>query len=285
MTGISHMNSTSKYALSAFAAMLSVSAQSQTVINASDNAGNYSAWPQAASSGSGFGNWSYNNATPNGGFSGEFLGTSYTANGGGINSGTGNAFGFYANQGANAEAQAIAPFSAGSLTANQTFSVQMQDHSITDNGGQEGFSLQDNSGNNIFQFYFNGGASDYFLNVWTGIATGVQVDSGVGYSSGPLTLSFTQGSADAWSFAIYEGSTLTATLSSVSTGDSLWNNTISQVDMFSLNGGSARTMGDNDNLYFNNLQVSSPAAVPEPSTLVLCGLSGLAALAVIRRRN
>lgn len=265
--------------------MLSVSAQSQTVINASDNAGNYSAWPQAANNGSGFGNWSYINTTPNGGFSGEFLGTSYTANGGGINSSSGNAFGFYANQGASAEAQAIAPFSAGSLTANQTFSVQMQDHSITDNGGQEGFNLQDSSGNNIFQFYFNGGTSDYSLNIWTSIATGVPVDTGVGYSSGPLTLSYTQGNGDAWSFAIYEGSTLTATLSSASTGDSLWNNTISQVALFSLNGGSARTMGDNDNLYFNNLQISSPAAVPEPSTMVLCGLSGLAALLAIRRRR
>lgn len=277
------MKPTSKYALSAFAAMLSVSAQSQTVI-ASDNAGNYSAWPQSANNGTGFGSWSFNNTTPNGGFSGQFLGTSYTANGGGINSGTGNAFGFYANQGASAEAQAIAPFSAGALTANQTFSVQMQDHSITDNGGQEGFSLRDSSGNNIFQFYFNGGASDYYVNIWTSIATGVQIDTGVGYSSGPLTLSFTQESGDAWSFSITEGSTAAGTLSSTSTGDSLWNNTISQVDLYSLNGGSARTAGDNDNLYFNNLQITA-AAVPEPTVMALYGVSGLVALFAFRRRQ
>ena len=276
------MKSTPKYALPACAVLLSVSAHSQTVI-ASDNAGNYSAWPQAANSGTGFGNWSFNNTTPNGGFSGQFLGTSYTANGGGINSGSGNAFGFYANQGASAEAQAIAPFSAGALAAYQTFSVQMQDHSITDNGGQEGFSLRDNAGNNIFQFYFNGGASDYYVNIWTSIASGVQLDTGVGYSSGPLTLSFTQEAGDGWSFSITEGSTPAATLSSTSTGDLLWNNTISQADLFSLNGGSARTAGDNDNLYFNSLQITA-AAVPEPSSIALIAVTGLAALFALRRR-
>ncbi len=270
-----------KHALPVLAAMAAASAHAQTGI-ASDNAGNYTTWggSQTANNGSGFGNWSYNNTTPNGGFSGQFLGNSGEYGNGNINSGSGNAFGFYANQGANAEAQAIAPFSGGALAANQTFSLQMQNHFIANNGGQEGFSLQDGSGNNIFQFYFNGGSGDYFINVWTGIATGVQVDTTVGYTATPLALSFTQGAGNAWSFSIYEGSTLENTLTSASTGDSLWSSSISRVDLFSLNGGSSRS-SDNDDLFFNNLQITS---VPEPSTMVLFGLSGLAALMAVRRR-
>lgn len=271
------MNCLPKYALCAFAATLSLSARSQTVV-ASDNAGNYTSWPQAANNGTGFGNWSYNNTIPNGGFSGQFLGASCN-----INSGSGNAFGFYANSAASAEAQATAPFSEGSLTANQTFSIQMQNNGITDDGGQVGFSLQDSSGDNIFQFYFNGGQSDYYLNVYTAEATPVQISTGVGYTSGAMTLDFTQGSGDAWSFSFYEGSTLETTLNSSGTGDSLWANTISQADLYSLNGGSTRTMGDNGNLFFNNLQITAP--VPEPSTLALCGISGLTTLFFFRRRR
>jgi len=258
------------------AAFLPVAASAQI---ASDNAGNYSTWPQTANNGTGFGNWSYNNTTPNGGFSGEFLGSSYTSNGGGINSGNGNAFGFYANSGTFAEAQAIAPFSAGSLTANQTFSVQMQDHFIGDSGGQEGFSLQNSSGNDIFQFYFNGGSSDYYLNVWTGPTTSVQVDTTVGYTSSPLTLDYSQGSGDTWAFSILEGSTTVATLSSASTGDLIWQNGISQADLYSMNGGDLGNQ--NDNVYFNNLNI---VATPEPSTTVL-GAAGLATLLLLRRRR
>jgi len=247
--------------------------------NASDSANNYSSWPQTANNGTGFGNWSYNNTTPNGGYSGEFLGSSYTGNGGGINSANGNAFGFYANQGNYAEAQATAPFSAGSLTAYQTFSVQMQNHFIGDSGGQEGFSLQNSSGNDILQFYFNGGSSDYYLNIWTGISTSMQVDTTVGYTSSPLTLDYSQGSGDTWSFSIAEGGSTVATLSSTTTGDLLWENAISQVDLYSVNGSDS---GDqNDNVYYNNLSV---VTTPEPSSVVL-GAAGLATLLLLRRRR
>jgi len=255
----------------AVAVLFARSVEAQTVTNAADNAGNYSSWPQAANNGSGFGSWSYNNTTPNGGFSGQFLGGSPN-----INSGSGNAFGFYANNGASAMSSAILPFSGGSLTAGQTFSIQMQNGNITDNGGRVGFSLQNNSAVDLFQFYFNGGSSDYYINV-----SGTQVDTGAGFTSGPMTLQFSQGAGNAWAFSLFQGNTLTAALSSVSTGDSLANNNISRVDLFSLNGGSSRTLGDNANLYFNNVMITT---VPEPTSVALAA-SGLALLYVIRRRR
>ena len=154
----------------------------------------------------------------------------------------------------------------------------MQNHFIGDTGGQIGFNLQNSSGNNIFQFYFNGGASDYYINVWTGIAAGIQIDAGVGYTSSPLTLDYSQGSGNSWAFSILQGNTLLATLTSASTGDSIWQNGISQVDLFSLNGGNLGNQ--NDNAFFNNLMVTTP----EPSTMVL-GASGMATLLLLRRRR
>ncbi len=258
---------------SAIAGAATLAAHAQITV-ASDNAGNYSAWPQTANNGTGFGNWSFNNTTPNGGYSGQFLGASS-----GINSGNGNAFGFYANSGTYAAAHAIAPFSAGSLSANQTFSIQYQNGNIGDTGGQDGFNLQNSSGNNLFQFYFIGGLNDYYINVWTSSGSGVQVDTGVGYSSGPITLDYTQGSAGAWSFALLEGATTEATLSSTSTGDFIWQNGVSQADLYNQNGGNLGNQ--NANSYFNNLQITS---APEPTTLALGALSGLALLAARRRK-
>jgi len=253
-------------------------AQAQITV-ASDNTGNYSAWPQTANNGTGFGNWSFNNTTPNGGYSGEFLGSSYTGNGGGLNSGNGSAFGFYANSGTYAAANATAPFAAGSLTTGQTFSVQYQNDNIGDTGGLEGFNLQNSSGNELFQFYFIGGLTDYYIKVWTSSGSGVQLDTTVGYTSSPLTLDYTQGGAGAWTFSLLEGSTTEATLTSASTGDSIWQNGVSQVDLYNQNGGDLGNQ--NDNNYFNNLQITS---APEPGTVALGVLSGLVLLALRRRR-
>jgi hypothetical protein len=257
----------------ALSMLASASAGLSQTINASDNAGNYTSWTSGSTGGTGFGAWAFTDANGGTGFAGQFLSTGSST---GIDTG-GNAFGMFANGAASAEAQSLRPFSAGSLTANQTFSIQMQNGNVTDNGGQVGFNLQDSSANNLFQFYFAGGGADYNINVG-----GNQISTGVGFTSGPLTLSFSQGVGNAWSFSVFEGATLEAALSSISTGDSLSANDISQVNLYTLNGGAARTLGDNDNLYFNNLQIETQAT-PEPSA-VLLGMSGLATLYLIRRR-
>ena len=250
----------------------------QTTI-ASDNAATYttSTWTTGSTGGTGFGAWSLNN-NGNGGSAGQFVFSSADANGS-IDSANGNAFGMFANGAASAEAQALRTFSEGSLTANQTFSIQMLNGDVTDDGGQVGFSLQGSSADNLFQFYFAGGSSDYQLNVG-----GSAIDTGVGFTTGPLTLDFNQGAGDAWSFSISEGSTLEAEFSSASTGLSLADNDISQLDLVNLNGGSSRTMGDNGNVYFNNMAITTQA-VPEPANAALFAIGGLAMFWATRRRH
>ncbi len=259
---------------SAALALIPVTSFAQTI--ALDSAQNYSSgnWPAPApNNGFGFGNWSFNNTTPNGGFSGQFFGSS-----GGIDSANGNSFGFYANSGANAQSTVLRPFSSV-LTSYQTFSIKMQNGNVTDNGGQVGFNLQDNSGNNIFTFSFLGGGANYQIKLWQNPSSFTQVDTGVGFNGGGLTLSLTEGNGNNWSFAITTGSG-TTTLTSGGTGDMLDANNISQVQMFNLNGGASRTLGDNANLYFNNLQV-----VPEPGTLALLGTSLAAGIFFLRRQR
>lgn len=239
-----------------------------------DTAANYSGtWPSPApNNGFGFGAWSFNNTTPNGGFSGEFLGSS-----GGIDTG-GNSFGFYANNAANAQSQAVRAFGQ-TLTSYQTFSIQMQNGNVTDNGGQVGVFLRDSSQNNIFGFSFLGGGANYQLSIGQSPSSSVTVNTGVGFTSGAMTLSFTELAGDAWSFSITTGSG-TTTLTSSGTGVSLYENDISQVQILDQNGGSSRTLGDNGNFYVN-----SPEVVPEPATISLLGVSLVTGLVFYRRQR
>ena len=262
-----------------FSALASLSLHAQ---NASDNAGNYSSWGMGspnsgtqASQGTGFGPWTFINSTPDGGYSGEYLSGSGSYNDGGnaINSGNGSAFGMYANGANAAESQAIAPFSEGSILTYQTFSIQFMTDNIGDQGGQEGVDLQNSSSVNLFQIYFNGGSSDWYINVG-----GQQVDTGLGYTKEPLTFSYTQLPGDSWSFTISAQGGSSDTLTSASTGDFLSANNISQADVFNLNGNDSGNQ--NDNSYFNNIQV-----VPEPSSLAVFAVSGLGTLLAFRCRK
>jgi len=259
-------------------AALSLSACAQDSLSASDDAGNYSSWGMGNSSGNqasagiGLGPWSFINSTPDGGYAGEYLGTSigqdptapYN-----INSGNGDAWGFYANSAAFTTSQAIAPFT-GSLGVYQTFDIAMQNYFVG-TGTTNGFNLQNSSGGNLFSFYFVGGQSDYYIDVG-----GTQYGTGLGFTTNGLTLAFTQGTGDNWSFKISGPTVATITLTSGSTG-MLANNNISQVDMFNATGSGGG--GLQYNTYFNNIQI-----VPEPWTLTLMGLAGMA-LVVLRRRT
>jgi hypothetical protein len=272
------MISVKNLAIVTFSILASLSVHAQSV--ASDNTGNYSSWGMGspnsgtqASQGTGFGSWTFINSTPNGGFSGEFPGGSYSDGGNNINSGNGNAFGMYANGANAAESQAIAPFSEGSIQAYQTFSVQFMADNIGDQGGEEGVDLQNSSSVNLFSVYFTGGSSDWYINVG-----GQQVDTGMGFTKEPLTFSFTQLAGDGWSFTISAQGGSSDTLTSTGTGDLLSANNISQADVFNLNGNDGGNQ--NDNSYFNNIQI-----VPEPSSMAVFAISGLGTLLAFRCRK
>ncbi len=130
-------------------------------------------------------------------------------------------------------------------------------------GGSVGFSLRDSSHNNIFEFYFNGGANDYTINV-----SGTAVTTTVPFTASALNLAFTQGSGDSWSFSING-----VTYSSSSTGDNLSANDISEIRLFSY--------GNNNDIFFNNLAIT---AVPEPIKLALPIFGGLMLAAGLGRR-
>lgn len=244
-------------AVGAWACSLNLTSAALTV---SDSAGNYSSWgstatsaSQGAGSGSvGVSGWTYSNTTGSSSDSGSFLATGNQTS---ISSGNGNAWGLYANGGYTANA--VASFSGGNLLAGQTLSIQMQNNSIAA-GGSVGFSLYNSSGHPVLEYYFNGGGSDYNINVWQNSSTGNQISTTFGYTSGAQTLSFTQLSNNGWSFSING-----TQYGSSSTDGNLYDS-IDAIRFFDYQSGGG------GNVYFNNLQV-----VPEPVNVALGCFTGL----------
>jgi hypothetical protein len=269
-------------ALTVFTTLLSLRLYSSQ--DAYDNAGTYSTWPQTASEGAGFGNWSFYNSTPDGGSAGELLASStedgqrYNINGPVTEAGfSGNAFGFYANQGAYADAEAVAPFLGGSLAPGQIFSIQIQSGNVAA-GVMNGLSLQNSTGGNLFQFYSIGDQGDYFIDVG-----GQQIDTGSYYTIYGVILEYEQLAGDAWSVSIFtsgynEIAFYSATLSSTSTGVFLANDNISQVDLQEDSGGISAPNNSSYDMFFNSLMI-----VPEPSTFMLTCLSGMCGWLLIHR--
>ena len=263
---------------------LLVSANSRGALYAADNAGNYSAWGTTAgsgtqaSAGTGFGSWSFSNtAGGNSSQNGEFLKSSaQVGQSQNINSPSGNSWGLYANSGQTANA--IAPFSGGAMSAGQHLVLEMQNNYIQNSGGVVGFSLRDGSHNTILEFYFTGGGNDYQINVWQNASSGSPHTTSVGYTSGPLTLDFAQGSGNSWTLGITPTGGSTVSYSSSDYG-SLWESSISEIRFFDYNAGA----GDANNVYFNDLSL-----VPEPATWGLwsaVGLLGVGALKSWRGRR
>ncbi len=256
--------------------LLAITKPLDAALMGSDNAGNYSSWGSyqgsatQPSSGTGFGSWTFaNTAGGNQNQNGSFLGSSANINSGNVS------WGLYANNGQTANA--IAPFQGGALSAGQQLTLLMQNNGIQ-NGGTVGLSLRNSSQQNVLEFYFVGGQSTYTLNAYSAAGVGNAVSTGVGWTSGGLALSYSQGAGNSWSFSLRplanNGSTVT--FSSATLGN-LWNS-ISEVRFFNANAGN----GSGFDLFFNNLEV-----VPEPATwglLSACGLIGICGVRTIRQK-
>ena len=222
---------------------------------AEDSASNYSppTWGDGTNEGFGFGAWSL--------------------------SSTGDGGSYFGNVGGGAIDPAFAIFSGGtgtssvsrtfssSLTAGDTFSFDLA-HStnISSSGGEIGFQLI-NSGDVAITWKFVGGGS-----AWTMNDGGAGGDFGAGqlYAANQvLQFSFTYlGNNDySYTFGTGSGSNFTST------------NTISSINEFRFY---SNNQGSGDNFGVDNLTV-----IPEPSSIIMMALAGLAAggLTVLKRRK
>ncbi|SPE61292.1 exported hypothetical protein [Verrucomicrobia bacterium] len=264
---------------SAIVAVLALTASGAfAAATASDTAANYAGvWSTTPSSlGSGFGAWSItavNNTAPP--YSGTYLDqTSYGNSDAVLNSGY--AWGTYANGGDGSGAlDMVRAFNTGSGSAslvNQTFSVGLGSGGI---GGQ-GSSIVLGIGTAFTLSYAGGGPDNFALSVDGGAATAVPVDfaqlaAGIKVS---LTVSGALNStSEGYALAISPVAGGPAIYTGTGTFDSATYNTSS----FSY----ADNNTSNDQ-FVNDLNIT---AVPEPSSMLLFGSSGLVTLLAIRRRK
>ena len=179
---------------------LSANAVSPASDNASDPA-YASGWTSGSSGGTGWGGaWQMDppfNGPPNWGF---YIGSSTNNDGGDpgndgdIDSSGSKAWGIYAH--AYAFPSAVRPF-IGPMVPGQRFTIDMDNGNI-DAYQSVGFSLQDASGNNVFEFYASGEDTQYRLHD----STGLGVATGILFTGQGLHLEFTLTSTNAYSLSI-----------------------------------------------------------------------------------
>ena len=236
---------------------------------ASDDAANYASgtWISGSNLGTGFGAWALTNGT-NAGF---FIGSSQNNDGGtgNIDSGNGTSFGEFANSGDTSSA--VRSFTSGGsnsstiLGVGQGFSLKIDTGTIQATG-TVGWGLQNSSGTNRIEVYFKGGASNYTINI-----SGTEFDSGVGFSSAGLLMTFTQNASNGYSLKIGNTTITNSTTSNLGGSD------ISQFRVFNSNAGT----GGTSDQFFNN-----PTVVPEPSSIsLLLGSSFLGCCYLMKRRR
>jgi hypothetical protein len=253
---------------------------------ASDTAANYSntnspGWGVTPpNNGSGFGAWSItlNNAN-NPPYVGTYLDTGSPIVTGGFSWGT------YANgTGDNGMITMTRPFTAGgsgsSSLYNQTFSLDLASGGIGNgNGGPPNSELGFSIGTAFSFFYLGTGSDNFDFSVdprrapivtpvnFSELSSGLHISLGVG---GPLN-----GASESYTLTVspFLGG------SPYYTTTGTFNGSANSTSFFSYT--DSNTTG---NGYLNNLNITVEAA-PEPSSLALLGLSGLAAVFTVRRRK
>ncbi|MCC5850922.1 MAG: PEP-CTERM sorting domain-containing protein [Verrucomicrobia bacterium] len=233
---------------------------------AADNAGNYSGWGHSDNGGFGFLPWAISSNDGGGNFAGTFIGDS-TFGAGDINTG-GQSFGLYANPGSafvNADRGFASPLSLG-----EVFTFDM---ALNFDNGSKGFVLFAGTQGEVFNFNVGGGGGVSSNNATLNPGAGAGYD--YGGNDAVLNLSFGYVSDEVVSYSISRSS---------ESGNQgvLFSGTVSNLfDAPSgfrfYNSGTDNGL-DQNNLYFNNLQV-----IPEPGTLLLL-VGGLGAIAAYRRK-
>ncbi len=212
---------------------------------ANDNASNSaydSGWANGSNGGTGMGGWTLSTS----GAAGHFIGNSGCDIA--IDS---DCWGMYANSGGLADA--VRTFNSA-MNVGEVFTIYMDNGSIQ-TGGSVGFGLRNSSSQNVLEFYFSGGASNYTVADGTGTGS-----TGLAYTDQGLETVFTFTSP---TFYHMQATRLTDS-ASVRMYRKLGqtDKTVANLRLFNFEAGS----GDAHNLYFNSIAVSQPTA---PSGLVV----------------
>lgn len=191
--------------------------------------------------GTGWGSGNDWQLTASGGNSGFFVADS-SANGSGssgnINT-SAKAWGMYANSGDTASA--VRAFGS-SMSVGQTFKLDM-DNGFIDSGSTVGFGLRNASGENVWEFYFVGGASSYTIN-----AGSVSPTPNIPFTADGLRVEVTLTSSTTYSAKVTTNGVLEGTY----TGNLLspgGGQAITQARLFNANAGS----GSSKDAYFNSI--------------------------------
>ena len=243
-------------------ALMLASAGAVSAITHTDNAGNYgNGWTTGSNGGTGFGAWTLTSSGGTGGFAGAFLGNPSDA---GISGMPTNSFGLYATpSGSGAYVNAERGFSKP-LGVGDSFSFVWGINWDSGSGGNKGFNI------------YSGGTSGTELinvnNAGSSVITINGTNVGFGYGTTAMTWTITRTSTTNLQVeATNRDVSLTAAPNYSGTF------TISGApDSFNFYAANMQT-GDQAQPYFNNF-----AIVPEPSSLSLLAVSGLA---LLRRRR
>jgi hypothetical protein len=252
--------SLTSFALASTLALASVSSLHAATIF-TDNAGNYtteSPWNTGSNGGSGFGAWTITSSNGTEGFAGAFIGDPTSAGITGMNA---TSFGLYANpatSGAfvNAERGFTNPLGVG-----DSFSFQW------------GINWDSNGGNKGFSLYSGGVSGTELINVNNGSDEVITINgANVGFGYGNATMT--------WAITRTSSTNLQVDATNRAGGAAYSGNfTVSgNPDSFKFYA-SGMDSGNNRQPYFNDLTLT---VVPEPSSLSLLALSGLA---LLRRRR
>ncbi len=253
--------SLTSFALASTLALASVGSLSAATIF-TDNAGNYGGvWNTGSNGGSGFGAWTITSSGGTEGFAGAFIGDPTSA---GITGMDATSFGLYANPLASGAYVNAERGFANPLGVGDSFSFQWGINWDSGTGGNKGFSI------------YSGGTSGAELinlnNAGSSAITINGTDVGFGYGVAAMTWTITRTS---------ETNLQVEANNRAGGADYSGNITISGTaapDSFKFYA-SGMDSGDNRQPYFNNLTLT---VVPEPSSLSLLALSGLA---LLRRRR
>lgn len=191
---------------------------------AQDNAGNYGGgWTDGSNQGFGFAAWQLFSME---GASGQFIGE--------------HGFGMWSHEGGNlseATRSFFAPLSAG-----QTFSVRMKNGWIWEAGGSVGVALRNNSGDVIWELYFNGGDQNYSR-------TGGTTD--IGWTDAGIDIAFTVTGADTYTVVVHPVGSSARSYTGTFSGE------IIQFRAWSFGNGTEDGDNSNRDFFFNDLSVAA----------------------------